>query len=522
MPDVQLFTNEPMFCTKPLSTNTILNMPFFDVLAESDPTGNTANCVAAACGDPNLGALYAKNVVHKLIRCGGTPIDLNFFREMFPAMDQKNMIDTKRWFNHYFCDPDFNIWASAPAVGTGPGVATWFTLAKSNHGGSGTYSNAVPGYILMDKDLQIQYTITDVDTSVAYAHRIKVVPNDENVVVNIRANKAYLILPAVMIGGCSCPVLTNKMSSIGYSQVVHPLRVRNDWKLCVDLLKGYRDRVQFAVIYDSQGNPVDSWDVLEAQKGREGLQMALNVLAFIGTPTTNPELISGINGTNASTGVDYRLGIDGDYTGFYGLIPTLKFGGGHVYNYRSDLGFDLEADGEPIFLYQDSRKRTKKFMVWHGAKFGFSLVDRTNKLVAKTQVGANMWEAFRRLGGLTQADYMTEVAKYGIRSYDYMGFHLDFKKQDSFSDYRFLGSDYFNGMAIMFAEDGISENGKPLQPVEFYNIGTGKWTGDYEEHYLDYRKIDGCDNIGGWMAETLAMAVHCPDQHILINPVKAA
>lgn len=516
MPDVQLFSNEPMFCTKPLSTNTILNMPFFDVLAESDPD----TCSVARCGDPNLGALYAKNVVHKSIRCGGAPIELNFFREMFPAMDSKMMIDTKRWYNHYFCDPDFNIWAAAPVTGEGPAQGTWFTLAKSNHGGSGTYSLPVPGYMLMDKDTQTLYTVTEVDTTIPYAHRIRVVPNDENVTVEIKANKAYLILPAVMIGGCSCPVLTNKMSSIGYSQVVHPLRVRNDWKMCVDLLKGYRDRVQFAVIYDYQGNPVDAWDVLEARQGREGLQMALNVLAFIGTPTTNPELISGVNGTSANG--DFRLGIDGDYTGFYGLIPTLKFGGGHVYNYRSDLGFDLEADGEPIFLYQDSRKRTKKFMVWHGAKFGMSLVDRTNKLVPKTQQGSNMWQAFTRLGDLSGNDFMTEVAKYGIRSYDYMGFHLDFKKQDSFSDYRFLGSDYYNGLAIMFAEDGINENGRPLQPVEFYNIGQGKWTGDYEEHYIDYRKIDGCDNIGGWMAETLAMAVHCPDQHILINPVKAA
>jgi hypothetical protein len=513
MPDVHLFSNEPMFCNKPLSSKEILGMPFFDVLAESDPATSS---IAANCGDPNLGTMYAKNVVREAIRCGGTPIELNFFREMFPAMDQKQMIDTKRWFNHYMCDPDFNIWAAARATGSAPGQPFWFTLAKSNHGGNGTFSNAVPGYIFMDKDNQVPYTITDVDTTIPYAHRIQVVPHDATVTVDIKPNKAYLILPAVMIGGCSCPLLTNKMNSIGYSQVVHPLRVRNDWKMCVDLLKGYRDRVQFAVIYDSQGNPVDSWDVLEARQGREGLQMALNILAFLGTPITNPQLINGFdNGTNT-------IGIDGDYTGFYGLLPTLKYGGGRVYNYRSDLGFDLEADGEPIFLFQDSRKRTKKFMVWHGAKFGMSLVDRTNKLVPKTQVGSNMWQAFTRLGDLTGNDFMTEVAKYGIRSYDYMGFHLDFKKQDSFSDYRFLGSDYFNSMAVMFAEDGISENGRPLQPVEFYNIGKGKWTGDYEEYFIDYRKIDGCDNIGGWMAETLAMAVHCPDQHILINPVKAA
>lgn len=514
MPDVQLFSNNPMFCTRQLSIDETLTLPKFDVLVESNPDTSS---VLAKCGDPNLGALFVKNVVHKLIRCGGTPIDLNFMQEMFPQMGGPTMVDTKRWFNHYFCDPDLNIWAASSAAGTAPGVATWFQIAKSSHGGSGTYSLPVPGYVLMDKDNQVQYTVVDVDTSVPYAHRVQVIPNDETVTVSIKANKAYLILPAVMIGGCSTTLLTNKMSSIGYTQEVHPLRLRNDWKICVDVLRGYKDKIQFAVIYDTQGKPMDSWDVYEAQQGREGLRMALNVLSFIGTPTTNSQLINGFNnGENT-------IGIDGNHTGFYGLVPTLKYGGGHVYDYRSDLGFDLEADGEPIFLYQDSRKRTKKFMVLHGAKFGFNLVDRTNKMVSRTQVGANMWEAYKRLGGLTGEDFMTEVAKLGIKSYDYMGFHLDFKKWDSLSDYRFIGSDYFNGMALMIAQDGTSENGKPLQPVEFYNYGSGKYTGAYEEHYIDYRKAPGGeDSIGGWMAESLAMSVHCPDQHILINPIKAA
>ena len=72
-------------------------------------------------------------------------------------------------------------------------------------------------------------------------------------------------------------------------------------------------------------------------------------------------------------------------------------------------------------------------------------------------------------------------------------------------------------------QDGTWENGRALNPVEFYTYGNGQWTGNYEEHYIDYRKAPGGeDSIGGWMAESLAMGVHCPDQHILINPIKAA
>lgn len=505
MPDVQLFNNAPLFCTKQLTTDEMLTLPKFDVLVESNPTTSSW----AKCPDPNLGATFYKNVIHKAIRCGGKPIDLNFFMDMFPATNP-TMVDTKTWYNHYFCDPDMNIYASSTVQGTGPGEPVWFQVLKANHGGNGAYSLPAKGYILMDKDNQVQYTVTDTDNTTPYAHRVQVTPNDGSVTAVIKSNKAYLVLPARLIGGCSCPIITNKMSSIGYTQQVHPIRLRNDWKVCIDLLRGYRDKLQFAVIYDYQGNPMDAWDVYEAQQGREGLRMALNVIAFIGSPTTNTSLISGAGAT-----------IDGDHTGFYGLIPTLKYGGGHVYDYRSDLGFDLEADGEPIFLYQDSRKRTKRFMVWHGAKFGFNLVDRTNKMVARTLTGANLWEAYKRLGALTGDDYMTEVAKLGISSYSYQGFHFDFKKWDSLSDYRFVGSDYFNGMAILVPQDGVSENGQPLQPIEFYNYGQGQWTGQYEEHYIDYRKTTGCDEIGGWMAESIAMAVHCPDQFILINPVKA-
>jgi hypothetical protein len=234
-----------------------------------------------------------------------------------------------------------------------------------------------------------------------------------------------------------------------------------------------------------------------------GLRSVLNLAGFIGTPTTNNALITGANAT-----------IDSNFTGFYGLLPTLKYGGGNVYNYASQNGFDWEIDGEPIMLYQDSRKKTSKFMGLAGMAFITNMVDRTNKLVARNDVGKNMWEAYTRAG--------TTIEKLGIMAYKYNGFEIDLKKVESWSDYRYFGSDYFSNMCIMLAQDGITENGRQLQPVEFYSQGTGKWTGDYEEHYLDFRNISGCNDIGGYAAQSIAMDVKCPNQHILINPVKAA
>ncbi len=509
MPDVQLFTNEPKFCQKNLSTSETLALPIIDMNLGLTTDPNNFLSGTAACGDPNLGTLIVKNLIHKQIRCGGAPIDITFMEDMFPMTNPTNST-TKQWFNHYVCDPDWNVYVAANVDGAGPGVPTWAQLLKANHGTNGAYSLPQIGYSFFDKDNQVQYQITDIDNTVPYAHRFELTPLDADVTVTLRANRAYLIGTARLVGGCNCTEVTNSLTSIGYSQVVHPLRVRRDWRLCVDLLTGYRDKFQFTIVYDSQGNPMDAWDIKEAQDMREGIRAALNMSAFIGTPVTNQSLISGAGAT-----------VDNNHTGFYGLIPTLKYGGGNVYDYRSDNGFDLEVDGEPILLYQDSRKRTKKFTVLHGAKFRMSMIDRTNQLVARQNVGSNMWEAYKRIGSLTESPYETEIAKLGISHYSYNGFELDFKKMDSWSDYRYIGSDYFNSLAIFMPQDGISEYGRPLNPVEFYTYGNGQWTGDYEEHYIDYRnQVGGCNDIGGWAAQSLGMAVHCPNQWILVNPVK--
>lgn len=504
--NVNLFSNTPKFCQKNLSTSQVLNLPFITGILEQD----ASNTNFAKCGDPNLGVLAYKNLVRSLIRCGGRPIDVNWMEELFPMQD-RTRVETKTFYNHFICDPNLNIYVAASSAGTGAGLPFWVQILKANHGGSGTATLPAIGFQFLDKDRQIWYTITNADTSVPYAHRYELTPNDITVTGSVSPNTPYLIVTALFVGGCNCPVITNSISSIGYSQQVNFLRVRRDWKLCIDLLTGYQNKFQFAITYDMNGNPVDSWDVKEAQDMRLGIRSALNMAAWMGTPTTNTALISGAGAT-----------IDSNFTGFYGLLPTLKFGGGNVYNYRPDFGFDWEVDGEPIMLYQDSLKKTSKFLALCGMQFEANMIDRTNKLVARQGVGTLSWDAYKRLGSETGGDYSTEIVKLGITGYKYKGFEVDTKKVDSWSDTRYMGSDYFSAMSVWLAQDGISENGSKLQPVEFFNQGTGKWNGDYEEHLIDYRNINGCNDLGGWAAQSMAMAVYCPNQHILVNPVKAA
>lgn len=501
--NTNLFSNEPKFCHKNMTVSEVLSLDNISAILEQ----NESNTNFAKCGDPNLGVLVYKNLMNEMIRCGGDAIDLNWMEKLFPMQDKRRS-ETKRFYNHMICDPDFNVYAAASATGSSPGAAFWVQLLKANHGATGSGSLPAKGYQWIDKDAGIWYTITDADTSVPYAHRYELTPNDGSVTGRIRANTPYLIGEARFVGGCNCQSVTNSISSIGHSQEVNFLRIRRDWKLCIDLLTGYQDKFQFAITYDRQGNPMDSWDVKEARDMREGIRGVLNLAAFIGTPTTNAALISGGGAT-----------IDGNHTGFYGMLPTLKYGGGNVYNIRQDQGFDWEVDGGPILLYQDSRKKTKRFMALAGMQFRHNMVDKTNKLVSRQVVGVNEWEAYRRMG----AGMETEIHKLGISAYKYDGFEVDIKQVDSWSDNRYFGSDYYSNMAIFMAKDGVaSQNGKRLQPVEFYSYGNSKWNGDYEEHYIDYRKSgDACNDIGGWGAQSVAMDLKCPDNHILINPVKA-
>src|SRR5574338_1058695 len=224
---VNLFSNKPKFCNKPQSFAEILNLPRFDAAVEANPD----TCSWAKCGDPNLGTTFRKNVLHQVIRCGGAPIDFNFMETMFPNIGMANpaVVGSKRWFNHYQCDPNYNIYAQASVTADGPNEEFTFQLLRSNHSSSGTASPLAAGFSIMDVENSIVYTVTDVDTTTPYAHLISVVPNESGITGEIKANKPYLFPPAIQIGGCGCATPINSLSSIGYTQEIRPIRIQRAW-----------------------------------------------------------------------------------------------------------------------------------------------------------------------------------------------------------------------------------------------------------------------------------------------------
>lgn len=512
---VPIFSNKPRFAEKQLSLNEILTLQKFNAMTESSLENSSANNItdefAAACGDPNLGTTFRKNVVRQAIYTGGSKrIHLNWFREMFGS--QERMVDTKRFWNHYIRDTTFNMYAAATVTGTAAGGTLTFQVLKQNHGSSGTLNLAAKGYSLWDKDNQIEYIITDVDYTIPYANKVTIQPLDGSIVPSIKAGTPYFITLARRVGGDSEKDVTNQMSTIGFAREVNFLRFRRDWEVTItDLLAGYRDKIQFPVIYNQYGEPMDSWDVYEAMAAREGLQMAINQACWIGSPATNQALISGLGAV-----------IDQDHVGFYGLLPSIKYGGGIVYDYNPSVGFDLESDGEPIFLWQDSQKRTTKWMVLQGLQFDFNKNDRANKLVQRTGVGSTVWEAYKRLGTLSD-DYQMEMAKLGVSQYKYNSFDLDFVTVGAWSDERAGGSSYYSNLAILVPQDGATENGRPINPIEFYQYGQNQWTGDYFESYVDNRyQTVARESLQGYCAQSIAFTLHAPDLFILLNPVFSA
>lgn len=488
---IPIFSNKPRFTTKQMSLEGTLNLTKFNAMTESSLENSSVNNVsdqlAAACGDPNLGTTFRQSVAHQAIYVGGKNIELNFFREIFPG-DPK-MMDTKRFWDHYITRTDLNVFVAAEVNGTVAGDPITVQVLKQSHSSSGTLNIAAEGYSFWDKDNMIEYYITDVDDTVPYANKLTLTPANSAVIASVSPNVPYLIGMARRVGGESCTEPTPQMSQIGYSREVNFLRLRRDWKVAIDLLRAYRDKIQYPVIYDMDGNPMDSWDVYENMVARQGLQEALNIAMFIGSPTDNPSLITGLGAK-----------IDSDHRGFYGMLPTLKYGGGVVYDFPIDEGFDFEADGEPLFLWQDANKRTDKFMVKQGLGFDFTKNDRANKMVARVQTGATMWEAYKRLGALS-GDQGSDMAKLAIDSYKYRSFELDFSTWGALSDNAMLGSDYFRNLAIMIPMEGPTEGGRQINPMEVFQYGQNGWTGDYFETTVDMRKTqDMCENLEGYCA----------------------
>lgn len=486
----------PQFRTKIATVKDVLNLEAFNAMEEADSN----SCSANSCNNAALGTAFIKNVVRQ-IKAGGKPIETNFFMDAFGYTPRA--VKSKTIYNRYMNDLDYNVLAAAPATGASAGAKTWFTLLRAQHSGDGTKSYPATGYTLVDKDNNIIYQVTDVDTTTDYAHRVELCPWDEDVTVSIKAGVKYFVSPARPVPGYSTSSPTNDIQTIGYVQELKPFRFRKDWRVTLDLMRGYEDIFRFQIKFDYTGKPYDAWDAYEAVRSREALQLNMNAVSMFCSPITNPLLLSGLD-----------VVTDSVHTGYYGLIPTLQ-SSAQIIDFDPSVGFNLKSDLEPFILYQDSLKRCNRFSVKHGKAFKAGLIDSANQMIKNDGQTLYNFDMYKRLGE-------GAIEKYGIDSYNHKGlnFMLNFMEWSALSDSRLIGSDKLNNMGIFIAEDGTVdlETGSPVAPIEFFQYGMTE-TGDYIESIINEWKIDGREAISGNHAQSICMAVHSPEMHLIANPI---
>lgn len=488
-----IFSSSPRCGTKVFSVGDCLDkLKAFNAVYEANKDTASVN----SCGDDTKGTQWRKLVREGVINCGGEPMELDFFEAI--AGGKTETIDAKSLYIRYNCDIDQNVYAQAATQAATAGQPATFQLLKALHSGNGKYSYPAEGYsIYIYEDRQWVY-VTGKNVTTDYGHLVTVEPYDKSYQVKIRTNSKMLILPVRLVNGLSCPKPTTSMQTPGYTSKVQPFRIRKDWCVPIDLMRGYEDVLQFAIMFDENGKEVDCWELYEKTTARREMKWAKNLLFFMGQKVSNPTLL----GNQLSA----------DYSGFDGYLPTLQYGGGTVIDIDPSVGFDLEADFGAIILKNDALKRTNEFVALHAKPFMMGLIRNANEAF-KHNAGSCTFETFKRMG---QGD----IQKLGIDSYKYLGYTIHFKELSALSDSRGIGNYDFPHMAMLIPGNGLRDSkGREVPAIEFYQPKGCAESGMFEEHNRDMRKINGCETLEGHVAETVMMAVHCPNQHIFINPV---
>lgn len=486
--------NKPKFNSQMATLAEALTLPAFNAMYAVG-----ADSPANSCKDPNLGLNWIKNVIHDFIKVKTAKVEYNFFFDLFGFTPIK--VDTTDIYNHYTSDFDNNVYFENHKVAAGAGLAVIATLMRGHHTSNGATSYPAKGMFLVDKEEQIWYSIEDKDVTNDFGHRLTLKPILGDIVGEISPNKKYLVSPGRFVNGNSTAMDHSVMPSIGWAQKVNPMRIRCDWKMALQLNRGYQDHLRFVVTWAKDGTLTDSWDALEAQNARQNLQLTKNLVAFMGTPITNNALIEGAGATN----------VDKTNVGFYGYFPSIKYGGGRVKDFDPAFGLDVDADFEPFILQNEALKQVSRFLIRHGKTFKAKLINRTNKM-ARINTGDFNWQVYTRMG--------ENLKKNEISGYEFLGAQFDFQEWGTFSDTRLMGSPYYENVAIGTPIDGLvdAKTNASVNAMEFYQHGMKESSG-YEEYVHDNRQDKREETIMGWCAESMMMATHLPEHHFLLNPV---
>lgn len=472
----------------------------FSAIYESGKAGSVNNCDL----DDNQKAYWRNQVYDAVINCGGEPTEFDFFEKVYGGTKTKRLEATDLYID-YRCDKDYNIMAAGAVQGNTPGGAATFQLIRANHSADGKYSNAsVGGQIYIYEDRR-WVRVTAVTKTTNFAHTVTVQPLDGDYTVNIRAGKKMMFNPTRFVDGLSCSAPVSTWETPGYVKKVSPIDLRLSWEQPMDLSAGYQDILQFAIMFDDNGQQVDGWIPYSRMDCARNFKFAKNMYWMMGERVTNSAFIG--------TGLVLN---NGKYSGFDGYLTTMRFGGGNVREYDPVVGINLEADFLPVIKRQDSLKKCKNFLIEHGLDFMEALV-RNMGNIFKDSAGQINLNVFKQLGA-----NMDIVQKLELQHYSFLGFNFEFNRMSALTDSRSIGNYDMPYLGMMMPLDMQKDSkGNSVPAIEFFEpYGTGE-VGPYTEiGPIDHRYLtDMCNKWSGYIEEKVMATTHCPQNHYLFSGV---
>lgn len=464
-------------------------------------------------------AMWRRNIRPGVIWVGGRPSETDFFRMMMGGTPKDT--DATDLTIEYNSAIDYNIYAQNDASGTSgtvtggcyygnvvngnyTGPYAQFTIASSGYAENGTACNVNVGDQLLIYNDNKWVQVIKIDTTTAYAFIVYVVPFDENYTIQIYGG--YPIIPShvQMTSGYSDSntiVVHTEWETTGYFKTVRPFNLQRDWETPIDLMRGYKDVIQFPIIFDTNtGAEIDSWDFKAMAGGRNDMVMAENLAFFTGEQLTNTTITT--------------AGYTNKYTGFDGLLTTIFYGGGNIKEFDNSYGFDLDVDYTQIILQNDALKLSTEYLLMAGKRFHMTMQRRIQDAL-KGNAGACTFDTFKR-GGAEMAD----IKRLGIMSWEWLGATLHTKEVGAFSDSRWIGNGYYKNMGIMLPGNGLTDsNGQIVNPVEYWTP-KGRTEGNmWSEIWRDHRKLnDKADKFSGTIYHQVMMSVNGVENMFAIMP----
>jgi hypothetical protein len=467
----------------------------FNALYEVDEKKSSSN----TCGDSARALNWRKYVREAVINCAGTPVELDFFEKI--GGGKTELIPAKEMSFKQNCDFDYNIVAKTSQEGAGPGAPFWITLHRSVHSVNGKTSYPIKGWELFIYEDMQYLRILDKNTDVDYAHKLYVAPKNKRYTGNVRAGKKIMVSPATQVGGYTCNTdETGVHITPGFFYNMTMLRLRVQWKQAVDLMKGYRDVLQFGIMFDNDGNEINCWEYYKKIKAREQLKLAFNLQMFTGQKADNVDVLNEMS--------------DNSYPGFDGYVTQVMNGGGNVIPYDVQYGIDPETDFGAMMLKQDSMKRNSEWTMLSALNFDMAFDKNFNKMLKDSNVSCS-FETFKRTGS-----NMEDIKRLNIRSVMLWNMTVHRKAFSALNDTRLIGNGDFPWWAFFMPTVGPKDQyGRSVPPLEFFTNQGCALTGQHEEHQYDAREEkNGCEEIGGWMSKTIGMVAHCLRDHIIFKP----